>query len=76
MQGVDYFDGNIKEAEKTARREKLTKLVSFRKPFAESLPFEDDNTTCHAGTVPLLLRKQGEGLSECIRVLKPVASLP
>ena len=72
VQGVDYFDDNIKEAEKTARREKLTKLVSFRKAFAESLPFEDEQYDMVMLERPLSCYENKEKVvSECIRVLKP-----
>lgn len=72
VQGVDFFDGNIKEAEKTARREKMTKLVSFKKAFAENLPFDDNQYDIVFLERSLSCYENKEKvISECIRVLKP-----
>ncbi|RZN50542.1 class I SAM-dependent methyltransferase [archaeon] len=69
--GSDIFEAHIKEAEKIARREKLTKKVSFVRGFAEDLPFED-------GTFDLVVLERSlscydnkaKAISECSRVLK------
>lgn len=72
VQGMDFFDGNIKEAEKTARREKLTKLVSFKKAFAENIPFDDKQYDIVFLERSLSCYENKElVISECIRVLKP-----
>ena len=72
VQGVDFFDDNIKEAEKTARREKLTKLVSFKKAFAENLPFDDNQYDVVFLERSLSCYEHKEKvISECLRVLKP-----
>jgi len=68
--GVDFFDGNIKEAEKIARREKLTKRVSFIKGHATKMPFED-------GSFDLIIFERSLScyddketeIKECIRLL-------
>lgn len=69
--GIDFFAAHIKEAEKIARREKLTKKVTFKKCHAENMPF-DENTfdlvilerslSCYYNKPKII--------EECVRVLK------
>jgi len=69
--GSDIFEAHIKEAEKVARREKLTKKVSFVKGFAEDLPLDDE-------TFDLVILERSlscydnkaTAIKECGRVLK------
>ncbi|MHC1605727.1 MAG: class I SAM-dependent methyltransferase [Candidatus Methanofastidiosia archaeon] len=69
--GIDFFDANIKEAEKTTRREKLVKNVTFDKGHAKKLPYENEifdivilerSLSCYEDKLKVL--------KECTRVLK------
>ncbi|HOP09434.1 MAG TPA: class I SAM-dependent methyltransferase [Candidatus Methanofastidiosa archaeon] len=68
--GVDLFDENIKEAEKIARREKLTKKASFIKGHAMRLPLEDDSfdLVIFERSLSCYDDKSSE-IEECVRVL-------
>lgn len=70
--GVDLFDENIKEAEKIARREKLTKKVSFLKGHAMKLPLEDNSFDLVIFERSLSCYDDKElEIRECVRVLAP-----
>jgi len=69
--GVDLFDANIKEAEKIARREKLTKKVSFAKGHAMRMPMEDESfdLVIFERSLSCYDDKESE-VKECVRVLR------
>ena len=70
--GVDFFEANIKEAEKTARREKLTKMVTFIRSYAGDIPLDDNSfdVVVMERSLSCYDHKE-EVVAECIRVLRP-----